>query len=909
MIPCSLPSTRSSSDLTMSCASVRAAVQALLLLSPVLASAQTLRLASRDTSPIVALPGTTVTAALRITNSSDARVTVAPRIEVPAEWSVPLGALPFALSAGESDSWILGIRVPSRAPAGRYRIAVAAQDSSGPSAVRDSLTVQVSTVRGLGLTLTNRPTYAVSGGRYQAVFLLQNNGNVPTIVRLRATSALGAPIEIDSAHITLAAGATHQVVARVSPRTKSVQALDDVLEVYALDRSDTTIAAAASARVTIVQEANTTEPLHRVASQLRLRAANADAGVSPYELIGTGNLRDDGDEQLSFVLRGSPGKMSQFGDQDEYRAELRGLNYTARLGDGLYSGSSLSGNGQAGFGVGLDVREGELNAGAFTQRYRRQLGGPIETGAYASVRAAGLFATPRLSMNALTRHGGSFAGQVLGAGAALRPLELASIDIEVAGSTGPLGRGAATSARVSGGDRVRYDVGHTGSDDNFAGISRGSVHDYADLSGRVTEDMQVAAAIGSHRSQGVILGLLSPQYFRSSTAELTYRTQFSLQYSSLSRTSNFGTTRIDESQHGMLVRSENNVGPVRVWGTAGVGTALTALSGRHPYHEMSLGGTAQLGRAALTLYGETSKGMSITRGTDNVATLGGDGRLAIGPSTSVFFNGFQTTLLGGGDHYAQLEGGISQALRAGSTLSLRMRLATNAVDERSRELAFLEYSTPLQLPIGRSRSVGRVRGRVLDQETGRGVAGTLVRLGPQAAITDDEGRVAFAGLPAGEYRLSIAQGSAPATTIIAGASTVTVDSVRKSPTTFAVAIERAALLQGSVRLMAVARTGIESAPDSLADAGPLESVSLALIGTRDTLYANTDARGAYHFPEVASGSFTLKVLTAPRAGTRWEPSEIEVSVTPATTRDVAIRLLPRRRAVQLIPGTTIPPKR
>ena len=41
-----------------------------------------------------------------------------------------------------------------------------------------------------------------------------------------------------------------------------------------------------------------------------------------------------GTEQLSYVLRGSPGKSSQFGDQDEYRVELKGSNYTARIGNG-----------------------------------------------------------------------------------------------------------------------------------------------------------------------------------------------------------------------------------------------------------------------------------------------------------------------------------------------------------------------------------------------------------------------------------------------------------------------------------------------------------------------------------------------------------------------------------------------
>lgn len=209
---------------------------------------------------------------------------------------------------------------------------------------------------------------------------------------------------------------------------------------------------------------------------------------------------------------------------------------------------------------------------------------------------------------------------------------------------------------------------------------------------------------------------------------------------------------------------------------------------------------------------------------------------------------------------------------------------------------------PLKVPVGRVRSAGRVRGRVVDQETGAGVAGTLVRLGPQAAITDGEGRVAFAGLPAGEYRLAIAQQATQAPTIFTGDPTVRVDSARMAPITFSLSVERAGIVAGTVRRMSVARTGIESMADSLADAGALSEIGVALVGVRDTLYTTTDAAGAYRFGEVTSGPYVLKIVSEAPSGTRWEPSEIDVSVKPAVTRQVTFRLIPRRRAIQMIPS-------
>lgn len=871
--------------------------------------AQTVVVSARDTAALLVAPAATVTVALRITNRSTNGVSIVPRIAVPADWSVPMGALPFVLAAGESDSWIVGVRVPARAPAGRYRIAVIAEDSASHVIVRDSITVDVSVRRGLELSLTNRPTYAVSGNTYRAAFLLQNRGNVETTVTLRGTSALGGVVALDSSRVTLGAGASLPFVARVATRTKGQQAQDDVLEMYVADKSDSANTAAASARVTIVQEANTTEALHRVASQLRLRAADASAGVSPYELIGGGALRDGGSEQLSFVLRGSPGKYSQFGDQDEYRVELRGTNYSARVGDALYRVSSLSSGGQAGFGGGFDVHEGALSAGAFAQRFRFQPNGPAERGAYVSVRDSSMFAAPQLTVSGLSRSGGILSGQILGSGVTLTPFNVANVELEVAESTGPLGRGTATTARISGGDRVHYDIGHIGGDDQFAGIARGSDHNYASVSGQLASDVRLNASVGSHQSSGVFLGVVAPQYFRSSTLALEYATRFTLQYSALTRTSNFGTSRFDESQRGVLARGEQTFGTMRLWGGAGVGLASSGPSDHHTYQELSLGASGNIGANSLSLYGETSNGMAITRGADRIVTVGGDGRVRLTPGTYITFNGFQTSVLSNGDRYGQLDAGLSQLLPTGSTVSLRVRLASNAIEVRGRQVAFVEYSMPLQLPVGRVRSAGRVRGRVVDQETGRGVAGTLVRLGPQAAITDDDGRVAFAGLPAGEYRLSIAQQTAQSVAVFTGDPTVRVDSSRGAPTTFALAVERAGIVTGSVRQMVVARTGVDAVPDSLADAGPLNDVSLALIGVRDTLFATTDATGGYRFAEVAGGSYVLKVMSEPHVGTRWEPAEIEVSIKPAVTRQIAFRLVPRRRAVQMIAGDSNPPRK
>lgn len=880
---------------------VRFALFALVVAAAMPAGAQTVSVVVRDTAAVIAAPAATFTTALRIVNGSAARIALVPRITVPAEWSVPMGTLPFALAAGETDSWIVGIRVPTRAPAGRYIIAISAADSAGRQVVRDSIAVQVSAQRGLELSLTNRPTYSVSGEMYRTMFLLQNRGNVAANVSLAVASSLGGRAALDSSRILLAAGETRPVTVRVSTLTKGVRAQDDVVELHATDNADTSVTALASARVTIVQEANAAEPLHRVASTLRLRAANASAGVSPFELMGAGALREGGTEQLSFVMRGSAGRHSQFGDQDEYRVQLRGNGYSARVGDALYHVSELTSSGQFGSGAGVDVEQGVFAAGAFAQRFRHQFDAPTEQGVYASAIGSTLFGAPKLTVSGVSRSG-RFAGQVLGSNLKMTPMNGMAVELEVAGSTGPTGRGVAGTARVSGGEAVHYDVGTVTADDEFSGITRGSSHSYATVSGNATTDVRLSATVASHASSGVNFGMQAPQAFRTTTLMVEYSSKLSLQYASATRSSSYGDLHFGEAQRGLLARGEESFGRTRIWGAVGGGFATSSTADRRVYHELTLGAATTVGENSFSFYGETSDGMSITRGGGHLLTLGGDAQVKVGPMTRLSVSGFQSSMLEHGDRFSQLDGAVSQQLPTGSTVSLRVRLMGNTREAGTRQIAFLEYAMPLQMPVGRTHAAGRVRGRVVDQETGRGVAGTLVRLGPQAAITDENGNVAFAGLPAGEYRLTLAQQSAQTASVFTGKSTVVVDSTHRTPTMFSLAIERAGSVMGSVRQMAVARTGLESEADSLADTGPLNGIAITLIGVSDTLFVTTDAAGAFHLPEMASGNWLLKVTSDAPLGFRWEPAERAILVQPAATNKVVFRSVPRRRAVQVQSG-------
>ena len=852
-------------------------------------------------------PGTTVTASFRVENPSLDSLTVIPVLKTPAGWSLVLGDIPFALASRESDTWLVSVRVPSRTPAGRYAIQLRAADPWAHALAADSLIVEVRAVRGVDIAIAERPSYAVAGIPYYDAFLVSNRGNGAATFALRAVSSTGAAADVP-AQLQLGANESKLVRVAVSVDLPGVEARDDVLELRAFDVADSTVRAIASSRVTIVQRAGSGDEFHTVAATLRLRAADAAAGVSPYELMGSGQLRDGGKEQLEFVARGKPAPGSPFGDREEYRIGIRGQRFSTQIGDALYMASPLTSAGQRGFGGGLTLGDSSLGIGGYAQRFRFQLDGGSEEGAFLHLGSDDLLGAPHIGVSGVSRRDGQFPGQIVSASGALHPVGDMAVDVEYATSNSGTTRGVARSARIGAGEAIHVDVGHLDADSSYAGPARGSQYDFASLHTTTWNELQLRGSYASTRTTApTLLGIQNTSLVHTGVGELSYLGRYAIGFSSFERAAG-GLSLIGETQRGLTARAEQSFHVLRFWGTAEGGRTNGILdSVPHGYDILSAGASAQLGRSMLTLFGETSHGATVMRGGDQTRTLGFDAQLQLTGTTQFAVSGSDTRTYLPDGGYTYVDARLTQGVPNGGSLSLRVRVGGHDIHEAAiaQRLAYLEYSTPLQLPVGPSRAPGRVQGRVVDQQTGRGVGGALVRLGPQAAITDDEGRVAFAGLPAGAYRVTLAQPLMSGSSVFNGNPDVRVDSASHSPATFNVAIEAGSRVSGTVRRSIVARTGIGNMPDSLADGGPVQGVSVALAGARDTLYRTTDASGTYVFTDVPSGSWTLIVMGEIPEQTQWEQDRIPIVLRAGQKPVVDFRLMPKRRRVKIVSGDGI----
>jgi hypothetical protein len=863
-------------------------------------------LLTRLPEAIKADAGGTITGTFQVRNPSLDSLTVLPRISAPADWAVIFGDSPFSLGPRARDTWLVSVRIPSRAAAGRYAVRLRAIDAWGHFLLADSLLVDVRSRRGVEIALAERPTYAVSGTPYQGSFLVHNVGNVAGTFSLRARSSAGTVQQPDTI-FTLAANESRVLRVRVAAELSGQAAVDDVVILRVADTADSTVSATSSLRVTIVQQAGNGGGLHTVTSTLRVRAADEAAGVSHYELTGGGALRDGGREQLDFVMRSKPAPGSPFGDREEYRVGLQGAHFTAQAGDALYQASRLTSASQRGTGAGLTLGDSTLGAGLYAQRFRFQLDGGTEQGAFLRLGSNQLFAAPHVGVSGVDRRDGPFAGRILGANGSLHPIGDMVVDLEYAASTGDAGRGVARSARVGAGSAVHVDLGHLDADSSYAGPSRGSQFDYVSMNTAPVADLQLRGSFTASRTSTRFFGLDNVHTLHTGVAELSYKGRFAVGYTSYARSTSPSLLASGEMQRGLTARAEQGVGALRLWGSAESGQVTVMDSSARPYGLFSGGVSAQLGASTLSLFGESSRDAMVLRGAERVAMLGVDAQLQLTGSTRFAVTGSSSRTQGPDGGYAYMDARLMQSLPNGATVSARVRIGGQDLHEAfmGQRLAYLEYSTPLQLPVGPSRAPGRVRGRVVDQQTGRGVGGAMVRLGPQAAITDDDGHVAFAGLPAGAYRISLAQQLASGSTVFSGNPDVTVDSGARRPATFNVAVEPAGRISGTVRRLIVVRTGIGSAPDSLADGGPVQGVTVALIGGRDTLYRTTDVTGQYVFTDVPSGAWTIVVQGDLPPQTQWERERVSTELKAGGTLVVDFRLVPKRRKVRIVSGDGI----
>jgi hypothetical protein len=325
-------------------------------------------------------------------------------------------------------------------------------------------------------------------------------------------------------------------------------------------------------------------------------------------------------------------------------------------------------------------------------------------------------------------------------------------------------------------------------------------------------------------------------------------------------------------------------------------------SARAPSSRMTLGVTVGGRMGSASLFSEVYDGGEMAGGPGRLATFGGNGLMSLPWSNTISLLVYTSaTSTPGVPRYAQADARITHDLWNGSTVSVRARTTSSeVVGMPTQRLVYLEYGMPLHLPIGRASVAGGVKGRVLDAETGTGIVGALVRVGPMAAVTDADGRVELRGLAPGQYKVSLVEEASVSNAAYTGPDVVLIDSLRHSASDFKISLSPASRVRGVIRQYASVRTSVSGEPDSLEVTGPVAGVRLALIGIRDTLYQTTGIDGAYIFRQVPRGEWMIFIVDPAPSGFSFDRKNMELTATSGSEAVFDVRMLPKKKKVQII---------
>jgi hypothetical protein len=858
--------------------------------------------APKDPRPAIE-SGDVATIAFTVRNETRDTMVAEPKIDVPAGWQIVMSPAATVVAPAGFELWLVSVKAPAAATAGNYTIRVGANGSlaaagvtSAKSAVSDSVRVQIAERHGVSLFALGAPAYVMAGDVYTGSFIIRNEGNVPSRFTVVAKSSHGNDPVLEQTTIALAAGAIDTVTASVKIPKTVTSAVQELLDVAAADATVDTVRAEASMQTTVVPTASLGPTLWTIPGEFALRTSSANAGVSAFTAAGSGKLTPTSDVKVDFSVRGPTGGSSMFGEQEEYRLSLKNDRAAIRLGDQSFGFSHLVSGGGRSTGAEVTGKFGNYVAGAYVHRNRIRPDAATEASAMIGTDTRRLVSG---SLVGLTR-----ANANLLSSAARASIGDAFVEVEMAASDS-LGRsGNAGSVRVNGDSRYfTYDASANRASDAFASVRQGSTDAHLSVSGHQMGGVYLTGSTNVQIANPAARADAIGQRLNTSSLAANFTNGMSLELERFDRADRGTAVATRGTQHTSRFRSRFDLGAFDVAfnmqgalvsqndsarGALTIGTTTTYSFGDNQF---------------VSLFADVSDGRGLGEGGMMTTTTGLNTELTAADTRLRFVSSLSA--VGDASHTwsSHTDISVEREVRR-STIALRSRISAGSRMPMNHAV-FLEVKTGLRVPTAPIKAIGRARAYVVDAESGLGVAGALIRLGGQAAVTDANGVATFRNLTPGEHR-AVVDGSAVAGRVITNNSTVRISATSRAPAEFRVNLARGVRLAVRLRRFEKSSSAIANGGDTLTEVGAMGQVVVALVSNRDTVWQTSDDRGRVDFNGLAPGQYTIALprFEAPEF-MALSQKEFTVDVTGGEQRQVDFKLVPQVRAVEFVGETVI----
>ena len=857
-------------------------------------------------SAINAKPGSIVATGIKVTSRATETRLYRSQVMFPEGWRSLTREAPFRLPAGGSDVHLLTFSIPAETPAGTYRVRYIVRDSDSSFTPEEvSLEIVVPPVTLLKLILLDAPRYANGGTSFTTRFLLTNEGNTATRVRVTSRSSHAFPVFLDSSNAPLKPRESRELRARVLVPERT-ERLSHTLEVVTHSLFDSTVAAKASSVVAVIPRAAGREIQYlEYPLTVKVRGAGQDNLFAPQlEVYGVGSLNERRTDRLEVLVRQPETQTkSVLGQRDEYRLTYRTSGVELFAGDLNYSLSTLTEVGRYATGVGGRFALGRFGVGGFYNMTRWIVPSQREAGGYLS---AEILKGSSVSVNYLRKEQQT-AGDVTSVRGLSTFLTGTTLDAEYGASSKDGRRDNGYALRFDGSRKwISYDLRYVKAGANFAGYYRDINFLSASVSVRPGSNVRLESYLRQEernlaRDTNQVYAPRE-QYYQMGAG---YSDLVSLYYRRTNQSDLFPVPKYRRHEDALQARIGHNFPSVSVFADADIGVVRDELQAQDfPTRRYAVfAGVRPGGTLTISTSAEYATDRSVyTAETQERVSGSITAALMLGQATQAELNFFSSRVNAStAQTYTLIEGSVEHIFPFNHTVSLRARYNTISASSSPAELAYaVEYALPLALPLKRITSVGQLQGAITDEQ-GRGIPNVLVNAGDAAAVTDGRGVYAFSSLKPGTAFLSVDNAS------------IGLDRITLEPLPMEIPIEggietrrdlhvtRSGIVSGTIQFYEMAEREFGDTSAAVVDRGGRPGVFVELSSGVEVLRRVTDNRGRFLFADLRPGKWTLRVAGGDIPSLHVvTPESVQVPLMPGDKQEVALQLRPRRRTIKIL---------
>jgi len=743
-------------------------ILAVMLISAVVPGTA-MHVSHRGDGAIASEPGKIVTAVFRVVNNSDDAVKSTANVILPAGWRIISQERDALLEKNQTEVRLISFQIPLATPAGEYHMNYMVYEKNNMSHLDSAgVDIHVKPLQNIELQVLDEPDYAISEESYHFSAIVANKSNVADSVIISFSNSQHYAFSIQPERFFLAPGESRKVMIMVQTENHLRYKIRHRYTVIARFTTSDDVYSAHAGHIDILPRmTGENDRYHRLPIQAAIRQVVDQKEKMLFgtqvDIKGAGTLDDAGRRNVRFRLMGPDiYDKSSLAEHDEYYVTYWTDRFFLQAGDLTYSLSPLTEFYRYGRGVEGRIHLNKLSAGAFYQKPRWSRQTRDEAAVFLKYAA-----NDRcwMKLNYLRKVLPGHPGTVMSLEGQWRPSGSHDIEYEVAlGNQAGKHTGSYRAKMEGAYSRVNYHMDYIHADAGFPGYYRDTEYLSARVAVTLTKRLAFSTSMARQRKNFELdtTDYAAP-YARTARLGIHYKlgrmTSLHMDWLNRDREDRLPQHKFDYQENAWRIRARHQFFPFSIAASAEFGMTDNRILKKN----------SRMDRYSTNIYYAPSKCTRISGYVNydrsnryegdikNTLIAGVNMNLRFLDRTSFYLRYQSSHHIE--DYYQDrnyLECSLTHVFSNRHQLILlgRYGLIRHSLDKEEKAVS-AEYSVPLSIPVSKKKSVGVVKGQILDIRSMRPLQDILVRINGSTAVTDVNGSYIFPALKPGSYHLRI----------------------------------------------------------------------------------------------------------------------------------------------------------